>query len=176
MFLTLSSRFLAKSTTPSPKTPPRARVIPFTFSRSRLVRGSATMRPRIVLIAPTLGEMDIPLSFTIRMMSRSEWPALFIPSYERPQVSAPSPTMATTLWSSPRRSRAVAMPSAADIAVPAWPAPNWSCSLSLRLRKPEMPSHCRRVGNDSLRPVSSFQAYAWCPTSHTTLSVGESNS
>ena len=73
-------------------------------------------------------------------MSRSEWPALFIPSYERPQVSAPSPTMATTLWLSPLRSRAVAMPSAADMAVPAWPAPNWSCSLSLRLRKPEIPS------------------------------------
>ena len=50
------------------------------------------------------------------------------------------------------------MPSAADIAVPAWPAPNWSCSLSLRLRKPEIPSFCRSVGKASFRPVSSFQA------------------
>ena len=73
-------------------------------------------------------------------------------------MSAPSPTTATTLWSSPLRSRAVAMPSAADMAVPAWPAPNWSCSLSVRLRKPEMPSVWRSVGNASLRPVSSFQA------------------
>ena len=134
------------------------------------------MRPSVLLMAPTLGEMDIPLSFTIRMMSRSEWPALFIPSYERPQVSAPSPTTATTLCCSPFRSRAVAIPSAADIAVPAWPAPKWSCSLSLRLRKPEIPSRCRRVGNGSSRPVRSFQAYAWWPTSHTILSPGESNS
>ena len=54
--------------------------MPLTRSRTRLVRGSATIRPSVLLIAPTLGEMDIPLSFTIRMMSRSEWPALFIPS------------------------------------------------------------------------------------------------
>ncbi len=53
------------------------------------------------------------------------------------------------------------MPNAADIAVPAWPAPNWSCSLSVRLRKPETPSRCRKVGNTSFRPVSSFHAYAW---------------
>ena len=38
------------------------------------------MRPSILLMAPTLGEMLIPLSFTIRMRSRSECPALFIPS------------------------------------------------------------------------------------------------
>ena len=61
-------------------------------------------------------------------------------------MSAPSPTTATTLCCSPLRSRAVAMPSAADIAVPACPAPNWSCSLSSRLRNPEMPPVCRRVG------------------------------
>ncbi len=79
-FLTLSSTFLAKSTTPSPNTPPSAKVMPLIFSRSRLVRGSATMRPSVLLMAPTLGEMDIPLSLTMRMMSRSEWPALFIPS------------------------------------------------------------------------------------------------
>ena len=35
-----------------------------------------------------------------------------------------------------------------------------------------MPSRCRSVGNASLRPVSSFQAYAWCPTSQTILSLG----
>ena len=132
--------------------------MPLIFSRTRLVRGSATIRPSMVLIAPTLGEIDMPLSLTIRMMSRSLWPALFIPSYDRPHVIAPSPTTATTLCASPRRSRAVAMPSAADIAVPAWPAPKWSCALSDRLRKPEIPSRWRRVGNGSFRPVSSFQA------------------
>ena len=31
------------------------------------------------MIAPTLGAIDISLSLTIRMMSRSEWPALFMP-------------------------------------------------------------------------------------------------
>ena len=64
-FLTLSSTFLAKSTTPWPNTPPSAKVMCFTFSRSRLVRGSATMAPSVLLIAPTLGEMDMPLSLTI---------------------------------------------------------------------------------------------------------------
>ena len=78
--MTLSSTFFAKSTTPSPKTPPSANVMPLIFSRSRLVRGSATIRPSVLLIAPTLGEMLMPLSLTMMMMSRSEWPALFIPS------------------------------------------------------------------------------------------------
>jgi hypothetical protein len=102
--------------------------------------------------------MLMPLSLTMSRMSRSECPALFIPSYERPQVRAPSPTTATTLKCSPERSRAVAMPSAADMAVPAWPAPKWSCGLSSRRRKPEMPPAVRSVGKRSFRPVSSFQA------------------
>ena len=37
------------------------------------------------------------------------------------------------------------MPSAAEIDVAAWPAPNVSYSLSVRLRKPEMPFSCRSV-------------------------------
>ena len=156
--MALSSRFLANSTTRSPKTWESATVRCLTRSRTLLVIGLATIPPRVRLMAPTLGEMLIPLSLTIRMMSVSECPALFIPSYERPQVSAPSPTMATTLLSPPRRSRAMAMPSAADMAVPAWPAPNWSCALSERLRKPESPPVWRRLGNSALRPVSSFQA------------------
>ena len=49
-------------------------------SRSRLVAGLAAMVPSVLLMAPTLGEIDIPLSLTTRMMSRSECPALFIPS------------------------------------------------------------------------------------------------
>ena len=47
---------------------------------------------------------------------------------------------------------------AADIAVPACPAPNWSWALSSRLRKPDIPSVCRNVGKASFRPVRSFQA------------------
>jgi len=60
-------------------------------------------------------------------MLRPEWPALFIASYGNPQVSAPSPNTATTSNDSCFRSRAVAIPNAADSAVPACPAPNWSC-------------------------------------------------
>ena len=43
-------------------------------------------------------------------MSRSDAPALLSPSYASPDVSAPSPSTATTLNSSPRRSRPAAMP------------------------------------------------------------------
>jgi len=45
-----------------------------------------------------------------------------------PLVSAASPKMQTTFSFVPRLSRAAAMPSAADSAVPAWPAPKQSCS------------------------------------------------
>ena len=69
------------------------------------------------------------------MTSRSEWPALLSPSYASPQVSAPSPTTATTLKFSCRRSRPAAMPSAAEIEVAAWPAPKTSYSLSRALEK-----------------------------------------
>ena len=48
---------------------------------------------------------------------------LFSASNEMPLVSAASPKTQTTFSSLPRWSRAAAMPSAADNAVPAWPAP-----------------------------------------------------
>jgi hypothetical protein len=44
-------------------------------------------------------------------------------SKEMPFVSAASPKIATTCSSPPRLSRAAAMPSAAESAVPAWAAP-----------------------------------------------------
>jgi hypothetical protein len=44
------------------------------------------------------------------------------------------------------------MPSAAEIAVAACPAPKVSYSLSVRLRKPEMPFSCRSVSIRVLRP------------------------
>ena len=76
----------------------------------RTVIGLATMEPRYFLSAPTLGAIDMPLSFSTTMMSRPESPALFSASYGRPHVIAPSPTTATTSNSSPFRSRAVAIP------------------------------------------------------------------
>src|SRR5213078_1073101 len=51
---------------------------------------------------------------------------VFIASKAMPAVSAPSPMMATTWLSSPLRSRATAIPCAAEMEVPACPAPNWS--------------------------------------------------
>ena len=44
------------------------------------------------------------------------------------------------------------MPSAAEIAVVAWPAPKASCSLSSRERKPERPPSWRIVSKRSRRP------------------------
>jgi hypothetical protein len=64
--------------------------------------------------------------------------------------------MATTLKSSPERSRPTAMPKAAEIAVEACPAPKVSNSLSVRLRKPEIPPSCRSVSMRASRPVRSL--------------------
>src|SRR5229473_5648821 len=72
-----------------------------TRSRIRTVIGLAMMEPRYLLMAPTLGAIDMPLSFSTMMMSRPECPALFMASYGSPQVRAPSPTTATTLNCSP---------------------------------------------------------------------------
>ncbi len=119
-FLTLSSTFLAKSTMRLPPTNFDARLmICLTIPRIFTVMGDASMEPKYLLMAPTLGAMDMPLSFTTRMMSRSECPALFMPSYGMPHVSAPSPATATTWNVSPLTSRAAAIPRAADMAVPA---------------------------------------------------------
>ena len=51
------------------------------------------------------------------------WLMLLSASNEMPFVSAASPKMQTTFSSVPFLSRAAAMPSAAESAVPAWPAP-----------------------------------------------------
>ena len=69
---------------------------------TNLVIGRVRDDPRqVVGEAPTLGEIDIRLSFNITMMSLSEAPALFRPSNEMPLVNAPSPITATTLRFSP---------------------------------------------------------------------------
>ena len=51
------------------------------------------------------------------------------------------------------RSRATAMPSAAEIEVEEWAAPNGSYSLSDRLVNPDRPPPCRKVRIRSRRPV-----------------------
>ena len=70
-----------------------------------------------------------------------------------PADIAPSPMTATTLLSPPSRSRATAMPSAAEIEVDACAAPNGSYSLSARRVKPESPPGWRSVRMRSRRPV-----------------------
>src|SRR5665213_2851028 len=118
--------------------------------------GLRWMELRYLDIAPTLGAMDISLSFRTTMKSRPDAPALFNPSYDKPEVSAPSPSTDTTLNDSPSMSRPTAMPKPAEIAVAAWPAPNESYGLSERLRKPDIPPSVRSVSNWRARPVSSL--------------------
>ena len=84
------------------------------------VRSASSMRET----APTFGAMLIPLSFSTTITRVRMWPMLFIASKAMPAVSAPSPMIATTWLSSPFRSRATAIPCAAEIEVPACPAPN----------------------------------------------------
>ncbi len=80
-FLMLSSIVFAKSTSFCPPTMWETDSIrPFTRSRMRTVIGLAMIEPRYLLMAPTFGAIDIPLSFSTMMMSRPECPALFIAS------------------------------------------------------------------------------------------------
>ena len=51
------------------------------------------------------------------------------------------------------KSLATAIPSAAEMEVELWPAPNGSYSLSERLVKPDMPPVCLMVGILDLLPV-----------------------
>src|SRR5207237_7313233 len=64
---------------------------------------------------------------------------------------APSPIIAMTLFFSPLRSRATAMPRPAEIEVDECAAPNGSYSLSARLVKPDSRSEERRVGEEGGR-------------------------
>ena len=76
--------------------------------------------------APTFFEMDISLSLSTTTRSFLRWPAWFNPSKARPAVREPSPMTENTLKSSPCRSRAAAMPRAADMEVDEWPTPKAS--------------------------------------------------
>ena len=100
--------------------------------------------------------MDISLSFRMTMKFESSWPALLSASYARPPVSAPSPSTATIASLRPARSRAIAIPYAAETLVLAWPAPNASYSDSLRIAKPEIPPPFLSVWKRARRPVKSL--------------------
>ena len=126
-------------------------------------------------IEPTLGAIDISLSLRTTINGVFSAPALFSASYARPPVRAPSPMTATTVSSPPVRSRAWAIPSAAETAVLAWPAPNGSYSDSLRIANPEIPPPVRIVPKRSRRPVNILWTYVWWLTSQTSLSYGRSS-
>ena len=126
-------------------------------------------------MAPTFLEIDHSLSLRMPINLFVVCAMLLSASNDMPLVSAASPKTQTTFSSLPSRSRAAAMPSAADMAVPACPAPKLSCSLSVRSAKPFSPSVVRMLRNRSFRPVSSLCTYDWWLTSHTNLSFGVSN-
>ena len=89
--------------------------------------GAESLRERYDESAPTFGEIDISLSFsTTTRFFCCRCPAWFSASKAMPAVMPPSPISAIARRSSPRCWMARAMPSAAEIEVPAWPAPKWS--------------------------------------------------
>ena len=99
----------------------------FTRPLSLRTIGFESLRERKELRAPTLGEIDILLSLsTTTRLLWDRWPAWFSASKAMPAVMPPSPIIAMAQPSLPRCCMARAMPSAAEIEVPAWPAPKWS--------------------------------------------------
>ena len=98
-----------------------------------------TLLARYFGSAPTLGEIDISLSFRMTSRFTSMSPAQFKASNACPAVIAPSPIMATLRRSLPKSLSAAAMPKAAPMEVEECPTPNASYSDSLRLGKPAKP-------------------------------------
>ena len=119
--------------------------------------------------------MPILLSFRTMITFPVVATQLLSASKDVPFTSDASPVTATTFSRPPILSRAKASPSATEMATPACPATAASAGDSAGFGKPEIPPNLRSVLNDPSRPVSSFQAYAWCPTSHTTRSCTGSN-
>ncbi len=115
---------------------------------------------------------------SLRTITTGRWGAsamLSRASQASPPVRAPSPTTATICRSvSPASAPALAMPSAYDRAADAWECSIWSCADSSRLGYPDRPPRCRRPVNSPARPVTILWTYAWCPTSHSSRSRGES--
>ena len=113
-----------------------------------------TLRARYLGSAPTLGEMDISLSFKITSKSTScISPAQFKASKACPAVIAPSPITATLRLARPASLSATAMPKAAPMDVDECPTPKSSYSDSPRFGKPASPPYWRIVSMRFLRPV-----------------------
>lgn len=89
----------------------------------RLYKGFVMSSLRYFAIAPTFFEMDHSLSLRMRMRRLVVVAILLRASMVMPQVRAASPRRATMWWFSLLRSLALAIPRAAERAVPAWPAP-----------------------------------------------------
>ena len=124
----------------------------FTF-KSLYLRFVRTF-PRYLAIPPTFFEIDILLSFKIMIRFDFICSALFRASKAIPPESAPSPMTATTFSSLPRRSRALARPSATDNDVELCPVLNVSARFSLTFGNPLKPSSRRRLRKSFSLPVS----------------------
>jgi hypothetical protein len=120
-----SSQRLAQWTRSSP-IPGTDRRKSFTSSLSFRKKGLVSFRLMNELSAPTFSEMLMLLSLSTTMRFLPRIPAWLSPSKAIPAVRAASPRMATTFSSPPRSRIPSAAPRAAEIAVPAWPAPKTS--------------------------------------------------
>ena len=167
----------------------------YPHQRQRLYRSLVVMSTRYCVNPPLMGSMAILLSFSTMSRLFLSMEVLLSPSNANPPVIAPSPMIATTLRFSPllttgvaelqgsARSTAasaaisslMAIPNAAEMLLLACPAMKASYSLSAGVGKGAIPLNCRLVWNRSRLPVSILCAYAWCPTSHTSWSLGVSN-
>lgn len=89
----------------------------------RLYRGLVMSSLRYLAMAPTFFAMDHSLSLSTRINFFVVVATLLRASMVIPQVRAASPRRAITWLFSFFKSRALAIPRAAERAVPAWPAP-----------------------------------------------------
>ena len=101
--------------------------------------------------------MDILLSLSTIIRFFVMLVMLLSPSSDTPHVSDPSPMIAIIFSLSFLASLAAAIPSAAEIAVPAWPAPNGSYLDSSLEVKPAQPLSCLRVLKKFLRSVKTIR-------------------
>ena len=152
----------------------------YSHQRHLLYRALVVKSTKYCVNPPFMGSIAILLSFSMISRLLLSIEVLFNPSNANPPVIAPSPMIATTLCaglpsSAASRSSAISMPNAAEMLLLACPATKASYSLSAGVGNGASPLNCRLVWNRSRLPVSILCAYAWCPTSHTNLSSGVSN-
>ena len=98
-------------------------------------------------------EIDIWLSFKIKITLLLIEPRWFKASKDSPPTIAPSPTTGTTLKLSLFKSLAIAIATAAERAVEEWPASQTSCLLSQRFWKPDKPLNFLKCVKSFARPV-----------------------